>query len=69
MPKQPAASEAKRRKNATATKWDNDNTRKYGLKLNCRTDADLIARLDAADSIQGYIKALIRADIERGSEA
>lgn len=35
------------------------------LKLNRNTDADLIARLEAEPNKQAYIKALIRADIEK----
>lgn len=35
------------------------------LKLNRNTDAELIARLEAEPNKQAYIKALIRADIER----
>lgn len=37
--------------------------RRYGLKYNINTDADIIAHLGKQKSIQGYIKALIRADI------
>ena len=37
--------------------------RRYGLKYNIHTDADIIAHLDKQASIQGYIKSLIRADI------
>ena len=37
--------------------------RRYGLKYNINTDADIIAHLDKQPSMQGYIKALIRADI------
>ena len=37
--------------------------RRYGLKYNIHTDADIIAHLDTQPSIQGYIKQLIRADI------
>ena len=51
------ASEAQR-------KYDDAHTRRYQLKLNLGTDSDIIARLDKADSIQGYIKELIRKDIE-----
>lgn len=48
-------------------KYDRQNTRQYHLKLNRNTDADIMARLDEVDSIQGYIKQLIRADIEKKS--
>lgn len=45
-------------------KYDEKNCRRYQLKLNQGTDADIIARLDKAGSMQGYIKELIRKDIE-----
>jgi len=38
--------------------------RRYGLKLNINTDADIIAHLEKQPSMQGYIKRLIRQDIE-----
>ena len=47
-------------------KYDAENTRQVHLKLNRRTDKDVLARLDEVPSKQGYIKKLIRADIERG---
>ena len=34
------------------------------LNLNKKTDADIIARLEGMDNKQGYIKRLIREDIE-----
>ena len=37
--------------------------RRYGMKYNINTDADIIAHLERQKSIQGYIKQLIRADI------
>ena len=46
-------------------KYDKANTRQIHLKLNRRTDADVIQALDNAESKQGYIKLLIRADISR----
>ena len=46
-------------------KYDKANTRQIHLKLNRRTDADVIQALDKAESKQGYIKGLIRADISR----
>lgn len=44
-------------------KYDKDNTVQVKLKLNKKTDKDIITRLAAADNQQGYIKELIRADI------
>lgn len=48
--------------------YDLHHTRQFKLKLNCRTDADIIDWLDdkycrGGESMQGAIKALIRADI------
>ena len=44
-------------------KYDSTHCRTYGLKLNCRTDADIIEKLSTVPSMQGYIKHLIRNDI------
>jgi len=44
-------------------KFDKENCRRLQLKLNLRTDADILAQLDKQPSMQGYIRALIRADI------
>ena len=52
------ASEAQKR-------YDEQNARRYQLKLNRKTDADIIERLDRVGSMQGYIRDLIRADIEK----
>lgn len=45
-------------------KYDKDNTRRFGLKLNLSTDNDIIKKLEEVESIQGYIKELIRRDIK-----
>ena len=45
-------------------KYDSANVKKYGIKLNCNTDADIINKLSEVDNVQGYIKSLIRQDIE-----
>lgn len=52
--------DAKRR---AIQKYDSANTKQIHLKLNIKTDADIIERLSGMNSIQGYIKDLIRADI------
>lgn len=49
-------------------RYDAKNTRHVHLKLNRRTDWDVLARLDEVPSKQGYIKRLIREDLERASE-
>lgn len=49
-------------------RYDAKTAKKYGFKLNKRTDADIIAKLDSVPSKQGYIKALIRADIAKNDK-
>jgi hypothetical protein len=44
--------------------YDVSNTVQIRLKLNKKTDADILDRLDAVPNKQGYIKGLIRDDIE-----
>lgn len=44
-------------------KYDKANTVQYKLKLNRKWDRDIIAKLDSVGNKQGYIKELIRADI------
>lgn len=51
--------------NRAREKYDAQNTRKYGLKLNTVTDADLITYLDGVPNKQGAIKAALREHIER----
>lgn len=54
-------SEAQKR---AVRKYDDQNTKQYHLKLNLKTDADIIDRLAQQESAQGYIKRLIREDME-----
>ena len=44
-------------------KYDKAHTRRINLKLNLELDADILQKLDSVDSMQGYIKDLIRADL------
>lgn len=57
--------EAQKRANR---KYDQANTRQITLKLNLRTDSDVLERLDDVPNKQGYIKALIRADMAKSDE-
>ena len=41
--------------------------RRYSLKYNINTDADIIEHLKRQPSMQGYIKRLIREDIARNA--
>lgn len=58
------ATEAQKR---AKLKYDEANTVQVKLKLNRKTDVDILARLDAVANKQGYIKDLIRADLKGGN--
>ena len=53
------------KKKASNAKFDAANTKQIKLKLNLRTDADILDKLDRTENVQGYIKALIREDMKR----
>jgi hypothetical protein len=59
------SSEAKLKASA---KYDKQNTRIIQMKLNKKTDADILDYLDAQDNRQGFIKELIRKHM-KGTEA
>lgn len=44
-------------------KYDSTHTMQVKLKLNLKTDADIIKRLNEVGNKQGYIKHLIRDDM------
>ena len=52
----------KAQKTATA-KYQAAYMKKYTFKFNAKTEGDLIAHLESIDNVQGYIKALVRADM------
>lgn len=54
-------SEAKLKANE---KYLKANTKIVSLRLNYNTDADIIQKLDEVDSKMGYIKRLIRKDLQ-----
>lgn len=56
-----ATKEAKRRASA---KYDKANTKGIYLKLNKNTDTDIIEYLEEVENVQGYIKTLIRKDMD-----
>lgn len=49
--------EAQRR---ASKKYDAKNTRTFTIKLNYKTDADVISYLETIENVQGLIKSLIR---------
>ena len=55
------ASEAKIRANNKSNKI---NTKMICVRLSYNTDADIIQKLDEVDSKMGYIKELIRKDLQ-----
>lgn len=54
------ATEAQRR---AVERYDAENTRQIKMKLNIKTDADILQWLDAQENKQGAIKAAIRKEI------
>ena len=44
-------------------RYDKKNTVQFKMKLNRKTDADIIKKLEEVKNKQGYVKALIRRDI------
>ena len=56
------ASDARKR---AVAKYDAANTRQIHLKLNTKTDADILEHLDKQKSKQGYIKKVIRRDMAK----
>lgn len=49
-------------------KYDAKNTIKFTVKLNRKTDKELIEHLGTVSNRNGYIKELIRKDIEDGKD-
>lgn len=48
-------------------KYDKAHTTMITLKLNLKTDAEILAKLNAVGNRQGYIKGLIRSDISKNA--
>lgn len=49
-------------------RYDKENTKSYVLKLNKKTDADILAKLEDVTNKQGYIKELVRKDMRDQKE-
>ena len=56
------ASEAEKR---AVRKYDAAHTVQVKMKLNKKTDADILDKLDSVPNKQGYIKGLIREDLNK----
>lgn len=50
---------------AAKARYDAKTARYFSLKLNRNTDADIIQHLETQESIQAYLKNLIREDMKR----
>lgn len=48
-------------------RYDKENTRSVRMKLNIKTDVDILEHLETVGNKQGYIKRLIREDIARNA--
>lgn len=48
-----------------AAKYNKENTKNIVLHLNITTDKDIIEYMNRKDNKTGYIKELIRADMEK----
>lgn len=46
-------------------RYDAKNTKQFKMKLNIKTDADIIKWLEAQDNKQGAIKELIRKEMRK----
>ena len=53
------------KKETPQARFDRLNSKVYRLKVMTRTEADIIQKLDSVPNKAGYIKALIRADIQK----
>ena len=46
-------------------KFNKEKTKSVQIRLNLNTDADILEKLGGVDSKMGYIKRLIREDIQK----
>lgn len=52
-------------KYAAQDRYNKLTRRRYVINLNKNTDQDIIDHLDQLDNVQGYIKELIRANVNK----
>lgn len=55
-------------KYASQARYIAKTRRRYVLNLNKNTDGELLEHLEKMDNVQGYLKELIKADMEKGVE-
>ena len=49
-------------------RYEKENLRQIRLKINRKTEPELLEWIEKQDNIQGYIKRLIQEDMEKGKE-
>lgn len=59
------ASEAQKKAQA---RYAEKNTRQINFQFNRITDADILEKLDSVGNKMGYIKSLIRADLDKKTD-
>lgn len=55
--------------NTPQDRWRAANMKRYAIDVAKKTEGDIIAQIEKQTNKAGYIKALIRADIEREAKA
>jgi len=50
------------------SKYEKNVLKRVTIRFNKRSEADVIAHLDGKDNVTAYLKALIKADMEKGGE-
>ena len=45
--------------------WQKKNLKRFVIKLNKTKDADMLERLSECGNVQGYVKRLIREDMQK----
>ena len=51
-------------KKAAKARYDAKTAKYYRIKLNINTDAELVKLLDQQENVQGFIKSLLRREVE-----
>lgn len=64
-PKKYTASQRVKKLNEYSSNYKKKNYRIFGLQVNAKTCADVVAKLESVPNKTEYIVSLIRADIER----
>lgn len=54
----------KEKRMAVQAEWQKENTTQFTIRLQNSTDADIIEKLEAAESRQGEVKRLMRLGLE-----